>query len=330
MAAVIVASTKPRAGKTALAACLVARFAGAGWKTAVAKAFAAGEDDPDAAAFRNLLPDAAGADPVRFSGDLPGDGETGEAIERITALAHGRDAVVIEGLAGAAERNLSLARALEGRVVLVAPFGDDPVAEARAYGGHLAGVVVNSVPRHKVRAFVNGSQGRLQEADVPYLGWIPEDRRLIAPSVRDLAEHLEGEFVVGEDNGGRLIDNVLIGGMVHEGGAFYFGSQQDVGVLVRGDRPDIHLAALQTETVRALILTEGVQPIEYVYYEAERLGTPVVVVPADTHGAAAKLEMAVGQGRFDHPDKLARYLELAEERLDFSALDSALAQPVTG
>ena len=330
MTVAIVASTKPRAGKTAFAACLAARLIAAGQKTVVAKAFATVEDDPDAAAFRNLVPDASGTDPVRFSGDLPGDEKTGEAIGRIEALVRDRDAAVIEGLAAAPEQNLSLARGLNGRVVLVVPFGDDPVAAAQAYGDRLAGVVVNSVPLYKIRTFENGSRIRLEEAGIPHLGWIPEDRRLTAPSVGDLAEYLEGEFVVREEHRGRLIDNVLIGGMVHEGGSSYFGSRQNVGVLVRGDRPDIQLAALQTETVRALFLTKGVRPIEYVYYEAERLGTPIVVTSADTHRAAAKLEAAVGQTRFDHPDKLARYLELAEGRLDFAALDAALAQPVTG
>ena len=330
MTVTIVASTKPGTGKTALAACLAARFTATGQKIGVAKAFTAVEDDPDAAAFRSLLPDAAAATPVRYSGEVPGDEETDEAIERLEELARGRDAAVIEGLAGAPGPNLSLARALDGRVVLVAPFGDDPAAQARSYEERLAGVVINSVPRYKLRGFVNGSRKRTEEADVPYLGWIPEDRRLLAPSVRDLAGQLEGEFVVCESHADRLIDNVLIGGMVREWASFYFGSRHNVGVLVRGDRPDIQLAALQTGTVRALILTTGVRPIEYVYYEAERLGTPVVVVEADTHRAAAMLETAVGRARFDHPDKLARYLELAEDRLDFGALDAALAQPVTG
>ena len=330
MTVTIVASTKPGTGKTALAACLAARFAAGGQKIGVAKAFASVEDDPDAATFRNLLPDAATATPVRYAGDLPGDGEAGEAVERLQELARGRDAVVIEGLAGAAGLNLSLADALDGRVVLAGLPGDDAAAEAKSYGGRLAGVVINCVPRYKVRTLVNGSRRRFEDAGITYLGWIPEDRRLAAPSVRDLAGHLEGEFVVCEEHADRLIDNVLIGGMVHEKASFYFGSRQNVGVLVRGDRPDVQLAALQTETVRALILTTGVRPIEYVYYEAERLGTPVVVVPADTHSAAEKLEAAVAESRFDHPDKLARYLELAAEHLDLTSLDAALARPVTG
>lgn len=328
MAAIIVASTRPAAGKTALAACLAARAVGAGRKTAVAEAFAAVQED--AAAFQSLVPDAATAAPVRYSGGLPGDGETGEAVGRLEELARSREYVVIEGLAGAPEQNLSLARSLGGRVVLVAPFGDAPAVEARSYGGLLAGVVVNSVPRYKTRAFANGSAAGLEESGIPFLGWMPEDRRLVAPSLRGLAAHLEGEFVACENQGDRLIDNLLIGGMVHQKAPFYLGSWQDVAVLVRGDRPDIQLAALQTETVRALILTGGVRPIEYVYYEAERLGTPIVVVAADTHRAATRLETAVGQARFDHPDKLARYLELAEGRLDFAALDAALAQPATG
>lgn len=330
MAAIIVASTRPAAGKTALVACLAARATAEGRKTAVAQAFAAVQEDAGAAAFQNLVPDAATAAPVRFSGAVPGDEETGEAIGRLEELASSRDYVVIEGLASATEQNLSLARALNGRVVLVAPFGDAPVVEARSYGGLLAGVVVNSVPRYKTRAFANGSPAGLEESGIPFLGWIPEDRRLVAPSLRGLAGHLEGEFAACEKHGDRLIDNLLIGGMVHQKASFYLGSRQDVAVLVRGERPDIQLAALQTETVRALILTGGVKPIEYVYYEAQRLGTPIVVVPADTHQAAAKLEAAVGQARFDHPDKLARYLELAEGRLDFAALDAALAQPVSG
>jgi len=329
MAAIIVASARPAVGRTTLAACLAARAAGDGRKTAVAQAFASTEGDAGAA-FQDLVTDAATVAPVRYSGSLPGEKETGEANGRLGELARDREYVVIEGLAGGPKQNLSLARSLDGRVVLVARFGDAPEPEARSYGDLLAGVVVNSVPRYKTRAFANGSPAGVGESGIPFLGWIPEDRRLVAPSLRGLAAHLEGEFVVCEEHGDRLIDNLLIGGMVHQKAPFYLGSWQDVAVLVRGDRPDIQLAALQTETVRALILTGGVRPIEYVYYEAERLGTPIVVVPADTHRAAARLEAAMEQARFDHPDKVARYLELAEGRLDFAALDAALAQPATG
>ena len=44
---------------------------------------------------------------------------------------------------------------------------------------------------------------------------------------------------------------------------------------------------------------------------------------------ALRLEGLMDKIRFDHPDKLARMRELADEHLDLYALDSALSQPVT-
>ena len=330
MSVLIVASTKARAGRTALAACLAARFVQAGGKTALAKGFAAADDDPDAAAFRKLVPEAVSAEPVVCAGSAPTDEEVAEAAKRLKGLARGRDAVVVEGPAGAPECSLALARALGGKVVLIVPPGDDPAAEARPYDGHLAGVVVNPVPRYRVRTSPQASRELCEGASVPFLGWLPEDRRLVAPSVRALAERLEGEFVVWEENADRLIDHILIGGLVRESAPFYFGSRENVAVLARGDRPDMQLAALQTGTVGALLLTQGARPIEYVFYEAERLGIPVAVVQADTHEAAARLGAVLEGVRFDHPDRLARCLELVEQGLDLAALDPALARPVTG
>jgi len=330
MAVLIIASTEPGAGKTALAAGLVSRFASAGQKAGLAKAFATSDDDPDAAAFKLLVPDAPGSEPVLFSGDAPDDAAVKEAAERLGALAQGRDTVVVEGFGGASAQMSALADALDARVVLVVPFGGDPASEAGSYGDRLAGVVVNRVPRYRTRAFENGSGNPLDDPDVGYLGWMPEDRRLMAPSLRDLAADLGAEFAAAETHAHRLIDHVLIGGFLRDWAPHYYGTRENVGVLVRGDRPDLQLAALQVDTVQALILTKGIQPIEYVYHEAERTGKPVVVAPEDTHRTAAQLETAVARARFDHPDKLARCVELLEGRVDLAALDPALAAPATG
>ena len=96
-------------------------------------------------------------------------------------------------------------------------------------------------------------------------------------------------------------------------GPHYFGSKENVGVVVRGDRPDVQLAALQTDTVRALVLTKGIPPIEYVYYEANQRGIPVVVVPDDTAAAAAKLDSLLPLIEFDHEDKLKRVVRVDQD-----------------
>ena len=148
-------------------------------------------------------------------------------------------------------------------------------------------------------------------------------------TARSLHECLGGEWLEWEEHSDELVENVLIGGIVLDWGPIYFSSQANAAVLVRGDRPDLAIAALATP-IKALILTGGVKPVEYVYYEADKQQIPVTVVDKDTHEAAAELERFLEYSHFDQPAKLERFAELAAERLDLDRIDAAIAHPVTG
>ena len=148
-------------------------------------------------------------------------------------------------------------------------------------------------------------------------------------TVRAMNECLGGEWLEWEEHADELVENVLIGGLVLDWGPLYFASQENAAVLVRGDRPDLAIAALATP-IKALILTCGVKPVEYVYYEADKRQVPVTVVESDTHQAATELERFLEFSHFDHPAKLERFAELAAEYLDLDRIDSAIARPVTG
>ena len=58
---------------------------------------------------------------------------------------------------------------------------------------------------------------------------------------------------------------------------------------MRGDRPDVQMSALTTST-QCLVLTGGIDPIEYVLYEAELEEVPIAVVPSETLDAMAALD----------------------------------------
>ncbi|GIT58485.1 MAG: hypothetical protein Ct9H300mP19_04330 [Dehalococcoidia bacterium] len=132
-----------------------------------------------------------------------------------------------------------------------------------------------------------------------------------------MAEFLDGQFLSGGDQSDQLLDNFLIGGLVLDWGPFYFATRTNTGVIVRGDRPDVQLAAIQTDTTRALLLTKGVRPVEYVIYEAGQRGIPLIVVPGSTHDVAEKLGKGPQpQVGFDHEDKLHRMVELVSEHLE--------------
>ena len=236
---------------------------------------------------------------------------------------------LVEGSSGDPMADLKLAEKTDALVVLVCGYNDDVPAAAAPYGTRLAGVIVNNVPVYRRNEFDTRIAPQISAAGIKLIGWLPEDRRLLAPTVDLVAEHLDGILAVCPENKDRLIDNFLIGGLVLDWGPHYFGSKENVGVVVRGDRPDVQLAALQTDTVRALVLTKGIPPIEYVYYEADQRGIPIVVVPDDTAAAAAKLDSLLPLIKFDHVDKLTRVVELIETHLDLDAIRAAASQPAT-
>lgn len=318
MAVTIVASLTPLAGKTTIAATLAAKASAGETGVAILRAFAPVQDDADAVTFKKLLPDAVTVDPVVLNGTSPTQEEVQEAAERINKLSAAE--VIVEGCSGTAEQNLPLAEAVDGRIVAVVPFAEDPVAGAQGYGERLAGVIINRVPRYRTGSHLDAKKNALQAAGITCLGWLPEDRLLLAPTVRNIVEHLGGEFIVAEENADRVVDHILLGAQVHGKGPDYFDIHERVCAVLQGRKPDMQMAALQTPTVKGVVATAGIRPIEYVYYEAKTLGTPLAVVEQDEKDSAALLDSLNERVRFDHPDKLARSLELAGERVDFEAL----------
>ena len=332
MQTLIIASTRPGAGKTAIAAALGALLGRAPRRALVVKGWAADPAyDADAAALHSLLPDAIALAPEQAHSPGEAAARAINLAARLRLAAGGEAAVaIVEGASGDPTPNMALAEATDGLVILVAGVDDGADTAALMYGGRLLGVVINGVPRYQTHRLDSEIVPALSRAGVPFLGAIPEDRRLVAPSLDLVAEHLGAGFALLPEQGQRLIDNFLIGGLVLDWGPTYFGSQENTGVIVRGDRPDVQIAALQTDTTRALVMTKGISPIEYVHYEARERGVPVVVSPYDTHETAARLETLLPKVRFDHPEKLTRMVELASSNLDLAAVERAIAQPATG
>ena len=72
-----------------------------------------------------------------------------------------------------------------------------------------------------------------------------------------------------------------VGAMSLDPGELRFGLYENNAVVVRGDRPDIQMSALNS-SVSCLVLTGGLEPIEYITYEAGEEEVPVMVVETDT------------------------------------------------
>ena len=117
--------------------------------------------------------------------------------------------------------------------------------------------------------------------------------------------------------------NFMVGGMGMDSGEAYFGLRDNKAVIVRGDRPDIQMAALATPTT-CMVLTHGIEPIEYVAYEAELEDVPVMVVESDTLSTMAALNTPAGSMWFDHPAKVERFTALLKQHVDVSTIYDGL------
>ena len=222
----------------------------------------------------------------------------------------------------------SLAAALDARVLLVARYSPDLTAErimeaASGFGSRLAGVLINRVFKYRTQ----DAQARLAEAlrsqDIPVLALLPEDRRLQAVTVDRIAERLNGEYFLGQDKKDQLFDNVLIGGIVLDNGVEYFGISHTKAVLVRADRPDIQMAALQTPT-RCLVLTGGHRPIQYIEHEAREEEVPVILVQQGTLEASRQLDTLFDEAAIHYPDKADAFADLLQSHADLEALGQAI------
>ncbi len=306
MPILLIASDRPGVGKTATASALVSEVLDGGGKAAYLKLFSS-HPDPDVA---YMMEHVLGGEQATSSQEM--------GLEDTLALAQELSAagnlVVIEGPALAPEERDPAARVedivhrLDCKVLYVQGYSSPEAGHSGQLGvaalrERLAGVILNMVPPYRLSQH---SEDLSQEG---LLGAIPSDRTMASVSVGDVAQGLNGAWVLGEDKAGALVENFLIGGNIMDGGDTYYGRHQSKGVLVRGDRPDIHLACLHTETA-CLLLTGGFEPNQYVYHEAEEQEVPLLVMANETIACAELLDELLLAAPVHHPDKTRRFRDL--------------------
>ena len=99
----------------------------------------------------------------------------------------------------------------------------------------------------------------------------------------------------------------------------YFGLLEQKAAIIRGDRPDMQMAALSTKTA-CLILTGGFSPNQYVVLQAEDKGVPIIVTNQDTIATMELLNNVESFSRFDHSEKLKEFVDLIEMNIDTKSI----------
>ncbi|MBA31205.1 MAG: hypothetical protein CL748_01550 [Chloroflexi bacterium] len=227
------------------------------------------------------------------------------------------------------EKNLKDAQALDASILLVVKYGENFQKILDHYGSRINGFVINFMPKYRTKELQDYIDKNTKNSQAEFFGIIPDDRKLLSLTIEQLASILNGEFICGEEYSSKLIENYLIGGLVLDWGPFYFSSKKNNAVIVRGDRPDVQLSALQTNETQALLLTKGVAPVEYISYEAEKVNKPIILFDDNTHEFTEKVEKIQLKSSINHPEKIDRISDLISDKLDLNLLIEKLKLPVT-
>ena len=300
MSSIIVASNKKRAGKTSVASALSGHLNLNNSKSAI-------------------LNTQSGDNKSNFSEELGLEIINSSPLEsnKISKFSeeiikNSKDNVLItESSANDSKLNVEIAKKSNSKILYVASINEDLDSIIKYYGESLGGIVLNKIPRYRYEEVVN------KYSSLPFLGYIPDNRYFVSNTVDQIAEHLDGEYVFDGDGKDNLILNVLIGGIVLDWSVHYYSSKENVIALIRGDRPDLQLGAMQSGgNVKSIVLTKGIKPIEYVVYEAKKQEIPLISVKSDTHETAQMISKLVGKSKFDHELKLKKMIELLSSNFD--------------
>ncbi len=244
---------------------------------------------------------------------LPGGASEGADKALFSALsAPGASLAVSEAPAG--DPAGALASAPDASVLAVAPATMAPdaiVSFCRSAGDRLAGLVVNRVPRRRMEH----TRGALEALGLSPLALLLESRVLAAPTLRDVASALAAEGSISNGRALMPIDAPRIAPIAVDPGQAYFLHTGAATAIVRSDRPDLQLGALNAG-LACLVITGDAPLLRYVRERADEEGVVLLRTPMGTVDAVRTIEDLFATRPFVGSDAQLAALEGVAEALD--------------
>jgi BioD-like phosphotransacetylase family protein len=247
---------------------------------------------------------------------LPGDDHAAAdaalfATLRRSSTDSSQDVRIIESPAG--DAGASLAGNPEARALVVADGSRplSPVLEyCRALGDRFAGLALNKVPPKRAEPLRTDAQ----TAGVNLVAVVREDRLLAAPVLRDVAFALSASIDhFNNGTGLQPLDRPVIATISADPGQAHFAHYDASAVIVRSDKPDLQLAALNAGA-SCLIVTGGLPILSYVLDRAEEDEIPLLRTGLDTITTVKAIEDLFAAAPFQGGEaKVRRIAELLSE-----------------
>jgi hypothetical protein len=254
-------------------------------------------------------------------------------MQSFNRIAEGRDFVIVEGTKAPWDLlhvDLStpqIARDLDADVIALVNFSDITAIDDillqkeifRKAGYDSIGIILVQVPPMLKKTINENIASFLEEQNLNLYGVIYNNRELFSPTVAEIQRALEGEMVLGDDKMELPIDQFIVGSMAPENALKWFRRAKDKAVITSGDRTDICLAAMETDT-NLLILTGGLGPDIATLSRARERKIPIMMTANDTYTTSQIVDNLVGSVTPENKTKLLVIERLIGDALDLSSL----------
>jgi hypothetical protein len=264
-----------------------------------------------------------------------------DLIEKINhsvdKISHNKDILIVKGLghfyrgAGLGLSEHNLIKEFNWRTVLIDGYHrsrftlpldiiDGFIMAKKVLGNLLIGVIFNYVPEHQIDYLKHKIVPFLQnEHKIDVLGMIPASPRLRALSIREIKNMLKAELLCGTDKQDHIIEEFCLSTMNMENDIKYFRQTKCKAVIISGDRIDIQLAALESNT-DCLILTGKLYPPDVIISKAEEKKVPVMVVRDSSLTTAERIERLRRHLGFYTPSKIPEAIEITQKNVNIKAI----------
>jgi BioD-like phosphotransacetylase family protein len=251
-------------------------------------------------------------------------------IEAHKQVSKDKDVVIVEGTGLLGEGSVlglsakKMIEKLNGDVIVIdnckkEVFADDLLMAKSILGDKIAGVVLNQVEFPKLDYIHRRVLPFLEKNGLNTLGVLLNDPFLMSVTIRELAESLGGEIICCKHKQDELVERFSVGAMNVEGALSYFRKIRSKAVITGGDRGDIQLAALETNT-QCLILTGNLYPNDVIIAMAEEREVPIMVVRSDTLTVVQRVEDIMSTMRISDRRKIDRAIQLVNDEVNFALL----------
>ncbi len=183
---------------------------------------------------------------------------------------------------------------------------------SKNYKINVKGVILNKTDDLSVANF-------LESKGIKVLGCVPHIPEMTFFTVKEVAEALSANVLVGEGHMDKVVEGVFIGAMTMETALKYMRRHRRKAIITGGDRSDIQLAALSTDT-SCLILTGGMYPANQVVSKAYEKGIPILVTRYDTLATSEMVEHLIARIEPQDAEKVRLVEKAIADNVDLEAV----------